>query len=194
MPRTDLGPTSDRDAPGRVRTNTPDILHHWNSSRIRGYYQGMTTAPTPTPSAPTGPGGRRARHEDELRAHGLRVTAARLAVLDAVEAQQHADADDVLRAARAALGSVSVQAVYDVLNTLTDKGLVRRIEPAGHPARYERRLGDNHHHVVCRACGTVADVDCTVGHAPCLTPSSTSGFRIDTAEVTFWGLCPDCAD
>lgn len=115
-------------------------------------------------------------------------------MLDAVELQQHADADDVLRAARASLGSVSVQAVYDVLHTLTGKGLVRRIEPAGHPARYERRLGDNHHHVVCRGCGAVADVDCTVGHAPCLTPSSTSGFQIDTAEVTFWGLCPDCAD
>jgi Fe2+ or Zn2+ uptake regulation protein len=154
----------------------------------------MTTAATP-PSAATEPAtARRARHEAELRDHGLRVTAARLAVLDAVEAQQHADADDVLQAARSALGSVSVQAVYDVLHTLTDKGLVRRIEPAGHPARYERRLGDNHHHVVCRRCGAVADVDCAVGHAPCLTPSGTAGFRIDTAEVTFWGLCLDCAD
>jgi len=153
----------------------------------------MTTGGTPTAArADLDDVPRRARHEAELRDHGLRVTAARLAVLDAVEAQQHADADDVLRAARASLGSVSVQAVYDVLHTLTDKGLVRRIEPAGHPARYERRLGDNHHHVVCRGCGAVADVDCTVGHAPCLTPSSTSGFRIDTAEVTFWGLCPDC--
>lgn len=154
----------------------------------------MTTGATSTAGTGLHDGPRRARHESELRDHGLRVTAARLAVLDAVEVQQHADADDVLRAARTALGSVSVQAVYDVLHTLTDKGLVRRIEPAGHPARYERRLGDNHHHVVCRGCGAVADVDCTVGHAPCLTPSSTAGFRIDTAEVTFWGLCPDCAD
>ncbi len=154
----------------------------------------MTTGATSTAGTGLEDGPRRARHESELRDHGLRVTAARLAVLDAVEVQQHADADDVLRAARTALGSVSVQAVYDVLHTLTDKGLVRRIEPAGHPARYERRLGDNHHHVVCRGCGAVADVDCTVGHAPCLAPSSTAGFRIDTAEVTFWGLCPDCAD
>ncbi|MBE9940170.1 Fur family transcriptional regulator [Cellulosimicrobium cellulans] len=154
----------------------------------------MTTGATSTAGTGLEDGPRRARHESELRDHGLRVTAARLAVLDAVEVQQHADADDVLRAARTALGSVSVQAVYDVLHTLTDKGLVRRIEPAGHPARYERRLGDNHHHVVCRGCGAVADVDCTVGHAPCLTPSGTAGFRIDTAEVTFWGLCPDCAD
>src|SRR6478735_12379555 len=142
----------------------------------------------------TGPTQHRAQREAELRDHGLRVTAARLAVLDAVEERQHVDADTVLRSVRASLGSVSVQAVYDVLHTLTDKGLLRRIEPAGHPARYERRLGDNHHHVVCRACGAVADVDCTVGHAPCLTPSSTSGFRIDTAEVTFWGLGPDCAN
>ncbi|MCB7137817.1 Fur family transcriptional regulator [Cellulosimicrobium marinum] len=136
----------------------------------------------------------RTQHEAELRGHGLRVTAARLAVLGAVDDQQHADADTVLRSVRDSLGSVSVQAVYDVLNTLTDKGLLRRIEPAGHPARYERRLGDNHHHVVCRRCGAVADVDCTVGHAPCLAPSGTGGFRIDTAEVTFWGLCPDCTD
>lgn len=136
---------------------------------------------------------RQATHEAELRDHGLRVTAARLAVLDAVDDHQHADADTVLRAARAALGSVSVQAVYDVLHTLTDHGLLRRIEPAGHPARYERRVDDNHHHVVCRGCGAVADVDCTVGHAPCLAPSTTQGFRIDTAEVTFWGLCASCA-
>jgi Fe2+ or Zn2+ uptake regulation protein len=155
----------------------------------------MTTGPTTSPAA-TPDAARRSRHalhEAELRERGLRVTAARLAVLDAVDAHQHADADTVLRTARASLGSVSVQAVYDVLHTLTDNGLLRRIEPAGHPARYERRLGDNHHHVVCRGCGAVADVDCAVGHAPCLLPVDTSGFRIDTAEVTFWGLCPDCA-
>ncbi|WP_322645579.1 Fur family transcriptional regulator [Oerskovia flava] len=132
------------------------------------------------------------QHASELRTHGLRVTAARLAVLDAVTHHQHADADTVLQTVRSALGSVSVQAVYDVLKALTDKGLLRRIEPAGHPARYERRLDDNHHHVVCRACGAVADVDCAVGHTPCLAPSSSNGFAIDTAEVTFWGLCPAC--
>ncbi|MBD5788059.1 transcriptional repressor [Cellulosimicrobium terreum] len=149
----------------------------------------MARSTAPSQPSPTG----HARHEDELRAHGLRVTAARLAVLDAVGQRQHADADTVLRAVRDSLGSVSVQAVYDVLNTLTEKELLRRIEPAGHPARYERRLGDNHHHVVCRDCGAVADVDCAVGHAPCLSPSTTAGFQIDTAEVTFWGRCADCA-
>ncbi|MFC8600627.1 Fur family transcriptional regulator [Isoptericola sp. NPDC057191] len=128
-----------------------------------------------------------------LREHGLRVTGSRLAVLRALSEHQHATADDVVRAVRADLGSVSVQAVYDCLHALTSAGLLRRMEPAGHPARYERRTGDNHHHVVCRSCGAVADVDCTVGHAPCLTPSATSGFAVDLAEVTFWGLCPACA-
>lgn len=127
-----------------------------------------------------------------LRDRGLRVTAPRLAVLEAVSALPHADADGVLRHARAALPTVSVQAVYDVLHALTDAGILRRIEPAGHPARYERRVGDNHHHVVCRGCGAVDDVDCAVGDTPCLTPSSTSGFTIETAEVTYWGLCPAC--
>ena len=153
----------------------------------------MATGATTTAGSGLDDGARRARHESELRDHGLRVTAARLAVLDAVEVQQHADADDVLRAARAALGSVSVQAVYDVLHTLTDKGLVRRIEPAGHPARYERRLGDNHHHVVCRSCGAIADVDCAAGSAPCLTASEDHGFEIDEAEVIYWGTCPECS-
>jgi len=129
-----------------------------------------------------------------LRARGLRVTAPRLAVLEAVAELPHADADAVLRHARAALPTVSVQAVYDVLRALTDVGIVRRIEPAGHPARYERRVGDNHHHVVCRSCGAVDDVDCVVGEAPCLVPSSTSGFTVEAAEVTFWGLCPGCRD
>lgn len=128
-----------------------------------------------------------------LRSRGLRVTAPRLAVLEAVEQLPHADADAVLRLARAALPTVSVQAVYDVLHALTDAGILRRIEPAGHPARYERRVGDNHHHVVCRGCGAVDDVDCATGAAPCLTPSSTSGFVVETAEVTFWGLCPACS-
>ncbi|UZN04966.1 Fur family transcriptional regulator [Cellulomonas sp. S1-8] len=129
---------------------------------------------------------------DLLRRHGLRVTAPRLAVLGALDERAHLDADEVFRQARTTLPTVSVQAVYDVLHALSDAGLVRRIEPAGHPARYERRTGDNHHHVVCRGCGAVDDVDCAVGHAPCLTPSSTSGFAVETAEVTFWGLCPTC--
>lgn len=127
-----------------------------------------------------------------LRSRGLRVTAPRLAVLQALHDSPHAGADDVLRGVRTRMPSVSVQAIYDVLAALTQVGILRRIEPAGHPARYERRVGDNHHHVVCRGCGAVDDVDCTVGHAPCLTPSSTSGFAVETAEVTFWGLCPAC--
>ncbi len=127
-----------------------------------------------------------------LRQRGLRVTAPRLAVLEAVAGVPHADADTVLRQARQVLPMVSVQAVYDVLHALTDAGILRRIEPAGHPARYERRIGDNHHHVVCRICGAVDDVDCAVGEAPCLTPSTDSGFTIETAEVTYWGVCPDC--
>ncbi|WP_309135499.1 Fur family transcriptional regulator [Cellulomonas sp.] len=129
---------------------------------------------------------------DLLRERGLRVTAPRLAVLDALSGRGHLDADEVLGHVRATLPSVSVQAVYDVLHALTGAGLLRRIEPAGHPARYERRVGDNHHHVVCRGCGAVDDVDCVVGHAPCLVPSSTSGFAVESAEVTFWGLCPTC--
>ena len=130
--------------------------------------------------------------EDLLRHAGLRVTAPRAAALRAVGDQQHATADDVLSSVRDELGTVSVQAVYDVLHALTDAGLLRRIEPAGHPARYERRTGDNHHHVVCRVCGSIGDVDCTVGHAPCLTPSTDNGFVVETAEVTYWGLCPAC--
>lgn len=127
-----------------------------------------------------------------LREAGLRVTAPRLAVLQALHGHGHLDADQVLIAVREQLPQVSVQAVYDVLHALTGAGLLRRIEPAGHPSRYERRVGDNHHHVVCRACGAIDDVDCSVGHAPCLVPSSTSGFSIETAEVTYWGLCPAC--
>ena len=132
--------------------------------------------------------------EELLRSRGLRVTRPRLAVLDVLAAGGHLEVDEITRRVRERLDSVSTQAVYDVLGALSRAGLSRRIEPAGSPARYEARAGDNHHHVVCRGCGAVADVDCTVGHAPCLTPSSTSGFQIDTAEVTFWGLCPDCAD
>ena len=127
-----------------------------------------------------------------LRGRGLRVTGPRLAVLAAVEHLPHADTLAVLTEVRRSVPAVSVQAVYDVLRALTDAGLVRRIEPAGHPARYERRVGDNHHHVVCRGCGTLADVDCATGAAPCLEPVAAHGFTIDTAEVTYWGLCPAC--
>ncbi len=132
-------------------------------------------------------------HAERLRAHGLRVTAPRVAVLAAlVELPGHPDVDAVRRAARARLGSISTQAVYDALAVLVEHGLVRRIRPAGGPARYETRVGDNHHHLVCRCCGVVADVDCATGEAPCLQPSSRAGFAVDEAEVVFWGLCPDC--
>ncbi|WP_040864442.1 Fur family transcriptional regulator [Nocardia exalbida] len=127
-----------------------------------------------------------------LRAAGLRVTAPRIAVLDAVAARPHSDADTVAATVRDALGSVSTQAVYDVLHACVRAGILRRIEPAGSSARYETRIGDNHHHLVCRSCGAVADVDCAVGEAPCLDPSDAHGFVVDEAEVVFWGLCPTC--
>lgn len=133
-----------------------------------------------------------AAYDLELRSAGLRVTATRLAVLEAVARRPHADAEHVVTDVRAAIGTASVQAVYDILAALTAAGLVRRIEPAGHPARYERRVGDNHHHLVCRACGTLEDVDCATGPSPCLTPSADHGFVVDEAEVTYWGLCPAC--
>ena len=129
----------------------------------------------------------------DLRGADLRVTRPRLAVLEAVHSHPHADTDTLIRAARERLEAVSHQAVYDILHALTGAGLVRRIQPAGSVARYEVRTGDNHHHVVCRGCGAVADVDCAVGHAPCLTASDDQGFVIDEAEVTFWGRCPACA-
>lgn len=128
----------------------------------------------------------------QLRAVGLRVTAPRLAVLDAVAAQPHSDADAVAAQVRQQLGSVSTQAVYDVLKACVNAGLLRRIEPAGSPARFETRTGDNHHHLVCRSCGKVVDVDCVVGRAPCLEPSDDHGFEIDEAEVVFWGRCGEC--
>jgi Fur family ferric uptake transcriptional regulator len=131
--------------------------------------------------------------EQILRGARLRVTAPRLAVLAAVHAHPHADTDSVIGAVRAQLPAVSHQAVYDVLRALTAAGLVRRIQPSGSVARYEARVGDNHHHVVCRSCGTIADVDCAVGEAPCLLASEDRGFVIDEAEVTYWGLCRDCA-
>jgi Fur family transcriptional regulator, stress-responsive regulator len=131
--------------------------------------------------------------ERALRAAGLRVTQPRLAVLDAVQAQPHLDVKTLIRAARARIGAVSHQAVYDVLHALVDSGLVRRIQPEGSDARYEARVGDNHHHVVCRDCGAIADVDCATGAAPCLTPSADAGFVIDEAEVIYWGRCPTCS-
>jgi Fur family ferric uptake transcriptional regulator len=128
-----------------------------------------------------------------LRARGLRATAPRIAVLDAIAGMGHPDAEAVRAEVARRLGSVSTQAVYDTLHALTDAGLLRRIEPAGHPARYETRIGDNHHHLICRACGMTRDVDCAVGHAPCVAPSAHRGFVIDEAEVIYWGLCADCA-
>ena len=131
--------------------------------------------------------------ERALRGVALRVTRPRLAVLSAVHAHPHADTDSIIRAVRAAHGEVSHQAVYDVLRALTDAGLVRRIQPMGSVARYEARVGDNHHHVVCRTCGAVADVDCAVGAAPCMTASDDAGYAIDEAEIVYWGRCPACA-
>jgi Fe2+ or Zn2+ uptake regulation protein len=128
-----------------------------------------------------------------LRGAALRVTRPRLAVLAAVHAQPHADADTIARQVRAELGEVSTQAVYDVLHALSNAGLLRRIEPAGSPTRYETRVGDNHHHVVCRRCGDIADVDCAVGDAPCLIASHDHGYVIDEAEVVYWGVCPACS-
>ena len=129
-----------------------------------------------------------------LRNTGLRVTAPRVAVLRYLDGESHAAAEDITGAVRAALGTVSIQAVYDVLRALGEAGLVRRIEPAGHPARYEVRTGDNHHHLVCRTCGAVADVDCAVGTRPCLEAADALGYTVDEAEVTYWGECPRCQD
>ncbi len=127
-----------------------------------------------------------------LRRHGVQVTAQRLAVLRAVGSQPHRSADDIYTVVRAELGAISRQAVYDALATLSEKGLVRRIEPAGSPVRYEDRVDDNHHHAICRTCGRMVDVDCAVGDTPCLTADDANGFVIDEAEVIYWGLCPDC--
>lgn len=127
-----------------------------------------------------------------LREHGVTVTAQRLAVLTAVSRLPHATADEVADVARAEIGSISRQSVYDTLGLLVEAGLVRRIQPLGSAARYEDRVGDNHHHVICRECGTLADVDCAVGTAPCLTASDDQGFVIDEADVAYWGRCPQC--
>jgi len=128
----------------------------------------------------------------DLRAAGLRVTAPRLAVLATIREGGHLAVEETALLARRRLGAVSTQAVYDVLHALAGAGLVRRIEPPGSPVRFESRVGDNHHHLICRACDAVLDVDCAVGHAPCLEPSSASGYAIDEAEVIYWGLCPSC--
>ncbi|GGU97132.1 transcriptional repressor [Streptomyces filipinensis] len=140
----------------------------------------MTASPTPTTA-------------EELRGAGLRVTAARVALLETVRAGDHLGVEAIASGVRDRVGHISLQAVYEALHALTAAGLVRRIEPAGHPARYEGRVGDNHHHLVCRSCGAVVDVDCAVGDAPCLTASDDRGFAIDEAEVVYWGTCPDCS-
>lgn len=131
--------------------------------------------------------------EAALHGSGLRATAGRIAVLDALKSMPHSNADHVFRVVSNTLPTTSIQSVHNILSDLTAAGLARRIEPAGSAALYERRVGDNHHHVVCSQCGAVADVDCVVGHTPCLAPSSTAGFTVQTAEVTFWGTCPSCA-
>ncbi|WP_018548718.1 Fur family transcriptional regulator [Streptomyces sp. LaPpAH-108] len=129
----------------------------------------------------------------ELRGAGLRVTAARVALLEAVRDGDHLGVEAIADKVRDRVGHISLQAVYDALHALTAAGLIRRIEPAGSPARFEGRVGDNHHHAVCRSCGVVVDVDCAVGHAPCLTASDGQGFAIDEAEVVYWGTCPACS-
>jgi len=146
----------------------------------------MTQALTPAEELPLTPA-------EELRGVGLRVTAARVALLETVREGDHLGVDAITSGVRVRVGHISIQAVYDALHALTAAGLLRRIEPADSPARFERRVGDNHHHAVCRSCGAVADVDCAVGQAPCLTPSDNHGFAIDEAEVIYWGLCPDCS-
>ncbi|MGH2875916.1 MAG: Fur family transcriptional regulator [Solirubrobacteraceae bacterium] len=127
-----------------------------------------------------------------LRRHGVQVTAQRLAVLRAVSERPHGTAAEIEAAVRAQLGAISIQAVYDALGVLSEKGLLRRIQPAGSPARYEDRVGDNHHHLICRACGRTVDIDCAAGFAPCLTPADDSGCEIDEAEVIYWGRCAKC--
>ena len=128
-----------------------------------------------------------------LRRHGLQVTAQRLAVLRAASDRPHGTADDIYTVVRAAIGAISRQAVYDALAVLTDKGLLRRIQPAGSATRYEARVGDNHHHLICRSCSRMVDVDCAVGDTPCLTAADDAGYVIDEAEVVYWGRCPACA-
>lgn len=127
-----------------------------------------------------------------IRSKGLAVTAQRLSILKTVEKKSHSTADAIADEVRGELGTVSRQAIYNSLHALVEKGLLRRIQPASSPALYENRVGDNHHHLICRKCGIIKDVDCAVGYAPCLTPSEDHGFTIDEAEVIYWGYCPDC--
>ena len=129
---------------------------------------------------------------DLLRQHGLQVTAQRLAVLRAVSDSPHGTADDIAEVVRSDIGTISRQAVYDALAILADRNLIRRIQPAGSPARFEDRVGDNHHHFICRGCGRVVDVDCAIGVTPCLTAAESAGYEIDEAEVVYWGRCPKC--
>jgi Fe2+ or Zn2+ uptake regulation protein len=129
-----------------------------------------------------------------LREQGIQVTAQRLAVLGVLSCSPHATADEIAEKVRAKIGTISRQAVYDVLGLLVEKGLIRRIQPAASPARYEDRVGDNHHHLICRACGKMVDVDCSVGAAPCLTPQAPPGYVINEAEIIYWGLCPECQE
>ena len=137
-------------------------------------------------------GGTSAERSALLRRHGLNVTAQRLAVLGAASEAPHSTADDIYHAVHADLGAISRQAVYDALAALTDRGILRRIQPAGSSARYEDRVGDNHHHLICRWCHRMVDVDCAVGATPCLTAADTAGYEVDEAEVTYWGRCPEC--
>ena len=152
----------------------------WNVRVYAGKLGAMTASQTPTAA-------------EELRGAGLRVTAGRVALLETVRDGDHLGVEAIASGVRDRVGHVSLQAVYEALHALTAAGLVRRIEPAGSPARFEGRVGDNHHHVVCRSCGVVADVDCAVGEAPCLTASDDHGFSIGEAEVIYWGLCPGCS-
>lgn len=164
----------------------------WGASRVTGHVHPPTFLDS---FQKTGKGGvvpHTADLEQLLRDADLRVTRPRIAVLSAVHRHPHADTDALIGAVRRELGEVSHQAVYDVLRALTAVGLVRRIQPAGSVARYESRVGDNHHHVVCRSCGTIADVDCAVGDTPCLTAAEDHGFSIEEAEVVYWGVCSQC--
>lgn len=152
-----------------------DRVHDLRESRSRGILAVMVS-----------------EHAETLRACGLQVTAQRVAVLRAVSGHPHCTADEALRSAREEIGAISRQSVYDTLTLLVESGILRRIQPIGSSARYEDRVGDNHHHVVCRECATLMDIDCAVGSAPCLTPSDTARFDIDEAEVVYWGRCPGC--
>jgi len=141
---------------------------------------------------PTDDGPRDVHFAEKLRENGLHVTTQRVSILEAIASWPHATADDIHESVTASIGSISRQAVYDSLATMSDKGIVRRIQPAGSPARYESRVGDNHHHLICRSCSLMFDIDCATGFTPCLTANDDHGFEIDEAEVIYWGYCPSC--